>query len=246
MAYDPDVVEWISLSLFCVLGLLTWFSVVTFAMGFQWKLWWEDPRIRKPSIIFHPVFYGGLLFVVSLLSGIAAWLNWREGHRSLQSSQLSEQPPSDSEFFWANFLFVVYWLIGILSGPCFFTLGMQYQTFYITCIFTIVMCALSIGLVTVSFFIWSITGVLFIITSIFWFYSILISVMCCRSYDYRYCIEPVQNIFNMINIENNNNNANYIRKSAPVPNMYQNRSQPVFQGPQGYWQHPLAPFQKFN
>jgi len=185
VVYNPDDEEWIALVIFMASALIAWVCLAAFAHGFNWKSWWEFPSFRKPYMLFNPMAYSVLFFLVQATAGIAAWLVWSEGHRSNNVPPDPENGtiPSTTEYFWANLVWILYFGFGLFFGPCFFTATLQYNNIICSIAFTALMLGISGGLAIVGWFIWFVPGILFTLVGIFWLFSFICVCLFAREFD---------------------------------------------------------------
>ena len=175
MAFDPTTEEWIALLAFLVSGAIVWASFVLSASAFHWREWYSEARQYRPWFLWGELL-GFLYCVAWILIPIGGWLGWREGFRSdsLLLVPSSGNVPSDSDFFWFNLFYIVFWGLSLFGGPAFFTVGLQMKWPGISLLVSLGIVVLA-GFTTVwGFFLWWVVGVLILIGAVVIFYGFVI------------------------------------------------------------------------
>lgn len=185
-SYNPTAVEWLSLDTFLVTALLPWAILALSAHGFRWKSWWENDRIMKPSIMWHPMAYSALFFLIYGAAGVGGWFIWREGFRSENTppDPSSGNIPSETNYFLANIFYICFWIFSCFIGPCFFIFSLEMKVMAGSCILSFIVFGLAVALTVMGFLIWFVPGILFLVVAVFCAFQFII---CCAFYkDFRY------------------------------------------------------------
>jgi len=189
--YNPDPEEWLALDVFFVLGLLGWLSIVLSgaATGFRLTGYNGYKRRTHFSGLVHPIFFSIFCFFAQCGAAVAAWLAWREGHRSdnIPPDPSSGTEPSNTFFFLENIFFFIYWIFVLLAGPISFVVMLECHMIWPIIIISVIILCLTIALVVMGFLIWSVIGGIYVIPLVFWLYATIVIIYFYKQYENGVC-----------------------------------------------------------
>lgn len=145
--YNPNSLEWSTLQSYMGMQALSACIFVVGALSVGWKLIWARLNVevemsmnmgstRKTRTgyvpgFFHPNVFTTFIVLAQLAAGFAGFWSWRAGYRSenapLYADPLHDEEPTHKNFFWAQLLYTIFFIMNMFANIAVFSLGVGYN-----------------------------------------------------------------------------------------------------------------------